>query len=146
MPIRDPAATDWIAALDQSIDSATKVAKVALNAVDTAGGIFAWANPENGAIIVERVYIDVTTHATAACTVDIGTTATSATTLSDNLIDGVDVGTATITTDNLQSPSTNGKQLQRLAAGKWVTASTASGASAGIVGNAWIQYHTLGVA
>lgn len=126
-----------------SADRAVKVKRVALAAVDTAGGVFSWQNPESSAIIVERICLDVTTKATGACTVDIGTTATSAATLSDNLIDGVDVGTAAGLFNNIDDKGTNGKTRQRLASGKWVTGSVASGASAGIVGYVYIHYITV---
>lgn len=122
-----------------------KTVIVALSgAADTGGGIGAWANPEAANILIQRVLVDVTTVATAACLVDVGTTATSATTLSDNLLDGIDVHTATGQHDNLLAADagTNGKTVQKLAAGKWVTFSTqaAGGASAGLVGNAYIEY------
>lgn len=117
-----------------------KVAKVALGAADTGGGVLAWQNPEAGSIIVQRVLIDVTTAATGACTIDVGTTAVSATTLSDNLIDGADIGTAAGVFDNITDKGSNGKSKQKLAAGKWVTGSKASGAAAGTVGFAFIEY------
>lgn len=117
------------------------IEKVALGALDTAGGVLAWQNPEASDIIVDRVELDVTTKASAACTLDVGTTPTSATTSSDNLMDGVDVGTAAGQFDNLGNAGTNGKSRQKLASGKWITASKASGAAAGLVGNAYIFYH-----
>ena len=133
--------TDWIGELQSDINSGVQVAKVKLNAgTDTGGGIFAWKNPENDAIIVERVVLDVTTPATGACSVEVGTTATSATTASANLIDTLDVHTAAGSFDNITDKGTNGKSRQSLAAGKWVTGSTATGASAGLVGYAYIHY------
>lgn len=125
-----------------SIAPIVRVAKVAIAAVDTAGGLFAWANPEAGAVAVTRVLLDVTTQSTGACTADVGTTATSAATLSDNLIDGASVAAAALL-GNLGNAGTNGKTSQRLASGKWVTGSVASGASAGIVGFAYITYVVL---
>jgi len=122
---------------------ALKKATGSLAAVDTAGGLFSWANPETSEILVEHVAIKTTHVSTAACTVDAGTTATTATTLSDNLIDGKDVNAAIGTFSNLESAGTNGKAGQRLAAGKWVTGSVASGASAGIVGTYEIYYRVL---
>lgn len=122
-----------------TLDRLVKVDKVALAAVDTAGGVLSWQNPEAGAIIVERVVLDVTTPSTGACTVDVGVTATSGTTLSDNLLDGQSVATAAVL-DNIENQGTNGKSSGRLASGKWVTASVASGASAGLVGSAYIHY------
>ena len=119
----------------------------ALAAEDTAGGVFSWANPEAGDIIVEHVALVVTTTATGGCSIDVGTTATTATTSSDNLIDGKDVNDAAGTFTNLESAGTNGKSAQRLASGKWVTASVdkggASGASAGLVGTYEIYYRVL---
>lgn len=126
-----------------TFDRGVKVARVALAAADTAGGLFAWQNPEAGSIIVHRVVLDVTTNSTGASTADIGTTATNATTLSDNLIDGVSLATAAKQVDNLGDAGTNGKSRQKLAAGKWVTGSIASGASAGLVGFAYIHYHNI---
>ena len=122
----------------------TEVAKVALNAVDTAGGLFAWVAPAD--CFLTRVLIDVTTKSTGACTVDIGYTTVSATTSVDTLLDGLDVGTAAGLFDNCNDTNngTNGVSLAtgalRVASGKWVTGSKASGATAGIVGYAYIHY------
>jgi hypothetical protein len=127
-------------ASDSTSERAVKVAKVALTALDTGGGVLAWQNPEGAAIVVERVVVDATTKATGACTIDVGTTATNATTSSDNLLDGLDVGAAAGTFDNITDKGTNGKSRQRLASGKWVTGSMASGAAAGLVGSAYIHY------
>lgn len=124
-------------------DRLPKTAKVALAAVDTGGGVFSWANPESSNILISRVMIDVTTAATAACTIDVGHTATSATTSSDTLLDGLDVNSAAGVFDNITNAGTNGKAVQRLASGKWITASKASGATAGIVGYAYITYHVV---
>ncbi len=131
------------ASADELNRGALKKVTGALAAVDTGGGIFSWANPEDGDIIVEHVALVVTTKTTGACSVDVGTTATSATTSSDNLIDGKDINAATGTFTNIESAGTNGKLRQRLASGKWVTASVASGASAGLVGTYAIYYHVL---
>lgn len=117
-----------------------KVAKVALGALDTGGGVLAWQNPEGAAIVIQRILLDVTTKATGACTIDVGTTATNATTSSDNLIDGKDIHTAAGVFDNFDDAGDNGKSKQRLASGKWVTGSKASGAAAGTVGFAYIEY------
>lgn len=130
--VRGPAA-------DSTSERRVKVARVALAALDTGGGVLAWANPESGSIVVERVVLDVTTASTGACTVDVGTTATNATTSSDNLIDGVSVAAIAVK-DNLGDAGTNGKARQKLATGKWVTGSMASGAAAGLVGYAYIHY------
>lgn len=124
-------------------DRIVKIDRVALVASDAAGGLFSWPNPESTSIVIARVVLDVTTDSTGACTVDVGTTATSAATSSDNLIDGLDVGTAAGIFDNIQNAGTNGKPLQKLAVGKWVNGSRATGAAAGIVGYAYIHYFLI---
>lgn len=121
-------------------DRVSVIAKVALGVGTSGGGVFSWQNPESTSIIIDRIFLNVTTAATAAATVDVGTTATNATTSSDNLIDGLDVNTAAGLFDNITDKGTNGKSRQLLASGKWVTASQASGAVAGLVGYAYISY------
>jgi hypothetical protein len=118
-------------------------AKVALAALDTGGGVAAWQNPEAGAIAIIRCLLDVTTPATGAATVDVGVTTVGATTLDDTLIDGADVHTAAALFDNVANAGTNGLGLARLAAGKWVTASKASGACAGLAGALYVVYIRL---
>jgi len=126
--------------LPKNADRLEKVAKIALAAVDTAGGVFSWQNDEGASIIITGLFLDVTTASTGACTLDCGTTATSATTKIDNLIDGLDVNSAAGVFDNITDKGTNGVSRQKLASAKWVTGSVASGASAGIVGFAYIRY------
>ena len=120
-----------------------KSAKVALAAADAAAGVFAWQNPEASAIVVHRLIIDLTTKSTAACTINVGTDG-DGTGSSDNLIDGLDVNAATGVFDNMTNSGTNGKELQRVDAKggttDYITASKATGATAGIVGNAYIFY------
>lgn len=133
----------WTVA-DASDTCPVKKVTGSLAAVDTGGGIFSWQNPEPGNINVIAVNLIVTTKTTGACAVDVGTTATNATTSSDNLIDGKDINAATGTFDNIDSAGTNGKAWQRLASGKWVTASVSGGgASAGLVGTYAIYYMVL---
>jgi hypothetical protein len=122
-----------------AFDRIVKVDRVALAAVDTAGGCFAWANPEGASILIERVVIDVTTKSTGAGTLSVGTAA-NGTTSSANLIDTLDVGTAAGTFDNLTDGGTLGKSRQKLTSGQSVTGSKASGALAGLVGFAYIHY------
>ena len=125
---------------------ALKCTKVALGSGDGAGGILGWQNPEAGAIVVVEIVVDVTTAATGACTANFGSAA-NATTSSDDLIDGLDVGAAAITADNIGNAGSNGKSNQRLDAKggstDYVTGSMATGAAAGLVGNAYIFYHEV---
>ena len=116
-----------------------KTVKIALIAADTAGAALAWQNPEAGAILVTGVVVDVTTKSTGAGTLSIGTAA-NGTTSAANLIDTLDVGTAAGLFDNNTDKGTNGKTRQKLAAGQYITGSRASGALAGLAGNAYITY------
>ena len=120
-----------------------KQAVVQLAAVDTAGGVLSWQNPEATNIIVTRIVLDITTAATGSCSISAGTTPTSATTSSANLIDTLDVNAAAGVFDNLGNAGTLGKTRQKVAAGKWLTISKASGATAGMAGYAYIWYTTL---
>ena len=126
-----------------TFDRSTKIVRVALAVADTGGGVFGWVNPEVGAILVTRVVLDVTTKATSAATLDVGYTVTGITTSSDTLLDGVDVGTAAGVFDNIENQGTNGVSAVKVPAGKWLTASKASGACAGLVGFAYIHYNLI---
>jgi hypothetical protein len=121
-----------------------KKATGALAAADTGGGVFAWQNPAGAEILVELVKVIVTTKTTGACSLDVGMTATNATTLSDTLIDGQDINAAVGTFDNWTNKGTNGIGMTRVASGKWITGSVvAGGASAGLVGTYEIYYRVL---
>lgn len=110
---------------------------------DTGGGLGSWLNPQATEIVVSKIVIRVTAVATGACTLEAGTTTVSAVTASANSIDTVDVHTAAGVFSTSKNPGANGKPDQLLAAGGWVTFSTASGASAGLVAKAYIHYMTL---
>lgn len=117
-----------------------KIKKVALAAVDTAGGVAAFT--PGVACIIHRIYLNVTTKSTSASTLSAGV-ATNATTSSANLIDTVDSGTAAGLFDNLDDHGTLGKSKQLCSATQSVTVSKASGATAGLVGFAYIEYNEI---
>jgi hypothetical protein len=125
-----------------AIDRLPKVAVVPIAGAALHAGVLSWPNPEGAAIAILRAELDVLTPSAGAATVDIGTTATSATTASDNLIDGVSVASAGLF-GNLSEPGTNGKTHQRLAAGKWVTVKEASGDVSALAGNLYLEYVLL---
>lgn len=125
-----------------TLSRATKIVRVALAAVRTAGGVLSWVNPEAGAILVTRIVLDITTQSTGASTIDCGYTAASATTLSDDAIDGLSGATAG-TFDNIENLGTNGKSVLKVATGKWITASEASGDVTGLAGYAYIHYNNI---
>ncbi len=124
---------------------AYKTAVVALNGTTIHGAVQSWANPEAGSIAITEVVLSETTASTVASALDIGTTAVSATTASDNLIDGAIVSDAAPAVfDNNTDKGANGKTRQVLASGKWVTfADDATGNVSGFVGEALITYLIL---
>jgi hypothetical protein len=118
-----------------------KVARVALTAADTAGGVFAWANPTGGTIIVTKVILDVTTQSTGSCTVDVGVAA-NGTTSNATLLTGASVAAVALL-DNVTNKGASGLAQKKVTSTQFVTASVASGASAGLVGFAYIYYHAI---
>lgn len=119
-----------------------RCAKVALAALDAAGGVLAWVNPEGASILVTRVVFDVTTKSTGACTIDVGVAA-DGTTSNDTIMDGLDIGTAAGTFDNIENQGTNGVSAKKMTSTQYITASKASGAAAGTVGYAYIYYNLV---
>lgn len=120
-----------------------KVAKVALTGVaaTTGGALFAWPNPENVSIIIDRLEIDITTKSTGAATADFGVAA-NATTTSDNLIDGYNVNATEKVVNNIDDKGTNGKSVQKLSNGQHITG-TGSATTAGLVGFVYIHYYLI---
>jgi len=111
-----------------------------LAAVDTAGGVYAIANPLGANVLIDMVILDITTASTAACTIDAGCAAANATTSNDNLIDGLDVHSATGQFQTISNGGTNGLPVRKWASDKYFTISKASGATAGLVGKVYIRY------
>jgi hypothetical protein len=104
----------------------------ALSADDAAGGVFAVENTYGTDLVVLRVVIQLTTGSSGACTIDIGAAA-DATTSADTLIDGLSLADEGIY-DNIYDRGTNGASRIKFGSGAFITASMASGATAGIVG------------
>ncbi len=104
---------------------------------------FAWQNPEAQAIIISRLIIDITTAGgTATSVIDAGSAAT-ATTHSDNLIDGADLNTIDIL-DNIGDCGTNGEFQVKLDANggttDYVTGQILVANAASLVGKFYIIY------
>lgn len=112
-----------------------------LAATTGAAGALALLNPEGVDLYVTRLVLNISTAATAACTLDAGIAATATT--DDDLIDGLDVNTAAGVFDNVKNGGTNGKAGQKWAAGSYLTVSEKTGAIAGLVGEAIIQWVRL---
>lgn len=111
----------------------------ALADADTGGGVLSLANPEGVDVLITRLIINVTTVATAACTVDAGVAA-AATTSADDLIDGLDVNGATGCFDNIDDQGTNGQSVLAWDSDQYLTISMKTGAAAGLVGDAYVEY------
>lgn len=126
------------AATGARVNRLLKVAAVPMNAVDSNGGVFAWANPEGVPILIDSVVLDITTPSGAACSVSVGTGAT-ATSYSANLIDTASVAAAT-QVDNFSNKGTNGRSSGKVSAGQFVTGSKITGLTAGLAGMAYISY------
>ena len=101
--------------------------------VDTGGGVLSIPNPESTPILITRGIINVTTAATGANSVEVGT-ASTATGTGTNLISSQDVHSST---GAFGSSATT----ILLPAGQFITISTASGASAGLAGGSLSRIH-----
>ncbi len=123
-------------------DQVSRTTVETLADADTAGGVLAWVNPIAGNVLVQNIVVITTTKSTGASTVDAGVAA-DGTTSADNLLDGVDTGTAAGTFGTADSAGTNGLTGVVMASGEYVTISKASGACAALVGTAYITYMPL---
>jgi len=130
--------------MDDLKASQVKVAKVPL-----AGGLanafaFAWKNPEETDIIVQKVVVDITTEGvTATSVIDIGVGAT-ATTASNTIIDGLPA-TALKIADNITDKGTSGTGLaQRVnkvgGTSAFITGQILVANAAALAGNVYIEY------
>lgn len=103
----------------------------ALVASDAAAGVFSVENTYGTDLYVTRVLIFVQTPSTGACALDVGSNAAEVT--DDDLLDGLSVAAAGIF-DNIADKGTNGSSRRKWASGEFVTATMATGATAGLVG------------
>lgn len=109
----------------------------------TAGSVFGWTGPTGSNILITGITLDITTQsATAGCVLDVGTTTTSLTTKSDNLIDGlVATGTAALgAKSTVHDTGANGIVPRKLTAGKFVTCSATGGKATSLAGSAYIEF------
>jgi hypothetical protein len=148
----DTKITEQLALIDTELDTdaaglagGLKVAKVAIAGGAENAFCLAWQNPEAAAILIEKIIVRIgTPGVTASAVLNFGTGAT-ATTASDNLIDGADA-TATAGTiyDNITDKGSNGKTNGYLdAAGgttDYITGQILAAAAAALVGKAYIFY------
>lgn len=128
-----------------TFDRGVKVARVALNgtAIRAASGFAAWANPEAGDIYILDAHLVATTASTGAGTIDVGTTAVSATTTSDNIFDGIDANASAPNYNSMRTAALDtgaNVEIKPLATGKWVTIDEKTGDLTGFVGVLYISY------
>lgn len=103
---------------------------------------FAWANTTGYSLAILKVYAVITTPGgTATSVLDIGIGAT-ATTHSDNLIDGLDANAAAVA-DNITNKGTNGKTSAIMAAGEYITGQILTANAAALVGKVVIEYMVI---
>jgi hypothetical protein len=125
--------------------STARVEQVAVQSLTGAAlnaAVVGWQNPTGSDILVTRVILNLTTVATAACTLDVGVTAVSATTTSDTLLDGIDANAAIGVFDSMNAALDAGAnaKAQLVSAGKWVTFDEKTGDATGLVAKAYIFY------
>ena len=119
--------------------TAGKWATGSLTASDSAAGMFQLTNSTGSNMLVTRVLIYLTTKTSGDCTVDIGV-GSSASTVYNNLIDGLDIHTAVGVFDNITDKGSSGTSRQIWTNGQYVNGSVASGNSAGVVGFYAVHY------
>lgn len=139
-----------LALVDAEIDAAEaristlEGGSVQYAAVSLTGGAanafcMAWLNPVSGTILIKGLAVRITTAGgTATAVLDFGTGAT-ATTHSDNLIDGLDANAAGLA-DNITNKGSNGKTLGVLTTGQYLTGQILTEAATALVGKAVIFY------
>jgi hypothetical protein len=108
-------------------------------AVAAAAGGLSLLNPEGVDVIIDKASVDVSTIATAACTLAIGVAATSVS--ANNLFDALDVHAATGVFDLTTNHGTAGKTVLLWPAGQFLTVSQGTGAIAGLVANLNLKYY-----
>lgn len=102
---------------------------------DTGGGILSWQNTLGYDIMVTSHQLDVSTQSGVSCTLSGGQTAVSGTTLSTNMISGQSVAS---------TGTFNGGSLSvKVPQNTWITVSTASGASSGLVARAFFSFQPI---
>jgi hypothetical protein len=104
----------------------------------TGGDALGLANPEGATLYITGLILDITTEATGAANVNAGIAA-AATTTSDTLIDGVDVGSAAIVANSEKHAGTNGMGMVKWTSSQFLTV-TPSATLAGLVGTYHVTY------
>ena len=124
---------------DHMSPQAGKWVKGALAVSGSAAGVFQVTNSTGSDLMILRVIIYLTTVCSVGgVTIDVGT-GSGASTSYDNLIDGLDIVTATGVFDNFENTGTNGKHIKIWENGEYINAS-ASATNTATVGYYAINY------
>ncbi|MES2323275.1 MAG: hypothetical protein V4633_13505 [Pseudomonadota bacterium] len=139
----DDASASEIARIGGTGHRNCKIAKVAIAGVaaTTGGALFAWANPENVAIVIDLFEIDITTKSTGAAAGAFGVAA-NATTSSNNLIDAYAMGATEKVVNNIDDKGVAGKSVQKMTTTQFLTG-TGAATTVGLVGFVYIHYHLI---
>lgn len=86
-------------------------------------------NPTGKPAVIDRCIVHTITGDSGK-TIDVGVTATTATTTSDTLVDGGSLTTSGSVLDNIKNKGSNGLEVAYIAAGSWVTADMSAANSA----------------
>jgi len=120
-------------------DEVVYILRIPLVASDAAAGIVSVVNANAVAVAITHCWLDVRTKTTGACTVDVGIDA-DGTGSANTLIDGQDIGTAA----GLFASSAVPLRWDALGGtNDFITASMASGAAAGLVGEIVLGFVAL---
>ena len=115
------------------------IARIVMDGTNAApGGVAAWMNPTGVPIVVAGFMTVVTAASGASADLDVGVAA-NATTLSNTLYDGLDVGSGTTpaapsSRDTVDDEGSQGRRSRYMLASEWVTASVALGDATGLTG------------
>lgn len=128
-----------------AFDRVEKFVKVPINGTAlhaASGGVLGYKFEESSPVLITRAILDITTVSTGACTLDIGYTATSISTTSDTLLDGVDANAAVAVFDSADAGLDSGANdmAQKAGIAKFVTIDEKTGDSTGLVANLYIGY------
>ena len=114
------------------------VSQVALGMAAGGGGAFAWANPTDGTIVIDRLTLHISDTAASGTAIDIGI-ADDATTSSDTLLDGVSAQ-STLPLNSDGDATTEQNPPREMTADQYVTA-THSAAVTSFAATAYIYWH-----
>lgn len=135
----DQGLADILATMNQRLQAAGTSVIGRLVASDAAAGVFSWQNTTGHACAI-KAFLNITTASTGAGTVSVGQAATAVS--SANLMDTQSVAAAGMLS-SMVNGGTLGKAVQLVKNGEFVTASRASGATAGLAGTYMLEIQYL---